>query len=34
MLKKLLLTTILGTTGFLYANVNAIVSILPQTNFR
>jgi len=33
MLKKLLLTTILGTTGFLYANVNAIVSILPQQTF-
>ena len=33
MIKKLLLTTILGTTGFLYAKVNAVVSILPQKTF-
>jgi zinc transport system substrate-binding protein len=33
MIKKLLLTTILGATGFLYANVNAVVSVLPQKTF-
>jgi len=33
MIKRILLTTILGTTSFLYANVNAVVSILPQKTF-
>jgi zinc transport system substrate-binding protein len=33
MIKKLLLTTILGTTSFLYANINAVVSVLPQKTF-
>lgn len=33
MLKKLLLTTMLATTSFLCANVNAVVSILPQKTF-
>jgi zinc transport system substrate-binding protein len=33
MLKKLVITTILGATSFLYANVNAVVSILPQQTF-
>ena len=33
MMKKLLLTTILGATSFLYANINAVVSVLPQKTF-
>ena len=32
-MKKLLMTLALGATSFLYANVNAIVSILPQQTF-
>jgi len=33
MIKKLLLSTLLGTTSFLYANINAVVSVLPQKTF-
>lgn len=33
MIKKLLLTTILGVTTFLYAKVNTVVSVLPQKTF-
>ncbi len=33
MIKKLLVTTIFTATSFLYANVNAVVSVLPQQTF-
>ena len=33
MIKKLLVTTIFTATSFLYANVNAVVSVLPQKTF-
>lgn len=32
-MKKLILSFVLGTTTFLYANINAVVSVLPQQTF-
>mgnify|MGYP005989259449 CR=1 FL=1 len=32
-MKKLLLTALIGLTSFTYANINAVVSILPQQTF-
>ena len=33
MIKRLILIASIGTTSFLYANVNAVVSVLPQKTF-